>query len=379
MKVVLPETPRRVTFFLRTLGNGGIQRVMVNLSRGFLERGLKVDLVLSIAGGLDLWNFPSEVRIIDLKSPRVSASIPRLIHYLQQEKPVGLFPALHYVNEVALIAKRLARVPTQVIVSEHTSISRELQREVGTRKHLIPLFIRCFYPMADNVVAVSHGVAQDLTQTTSLSQDRCKVIYNPVITPELQEMAKQPVDHPWFAAGGPPVILGVGRLEAQKDFPNLIRAFHRVRQSSPARLMILGEGADRPQLETLILELGLEGEVALPGFVKNPFAYMAKAAVFALSSAWEGLPTVLIEAMAVGTPVVSTNCENGPAEILKGGKYGALVPVGESEVLASAILNVLVRGCQSVDPNWLEQFTVEAATQQYLDLLGISAPLLHQS
>lgn len=363
----------RVAFFLRTLGGGGAERVLLNLSSGFVENGLDVDLVLSAGEGLELWEIPHGVRVVDLKAPRVSASLPRLVRYLQQEQPLALIPSLHYANEVALLAKYISGVSTQVVIPEHNSLSKEVKHhEVKvTRRLLIPFFVRHFYKFADSIVAVSHGVAKDLAHMTGLPLDHIRVIYNPAIAPELRELAKEPVEHKWFAPGEPPVILGVGRLEDQKDFPTLIRAFARVRQVRPARLMILGWGPDRPQLEALVRELDLESDVAMPGHVKNPFAYMAQSAVFVLSSAWEGLPTVLIEAMAVGTPVVSTDCESGPAEVLDNGKYGSLVTVGDSEGLAKEILNVLSGNSKQVDPAWLDQFTLKASTRKYLAALGI--------
>lgn len=368
----MPKVSSRVAFFLRFLGGGGAERVILNLCRGFVARGLKVDLVLSAGGGPHLWQVPAEVRIIDLKAPRVSASLFDLVKYLQQEKPLAIVPALHYTGEVAILAKRISRVPTRVIVTEHNTLSREVLKERGSRKFLIPLAVKYLYPWVDNIVAVSRGVAQDLSSIAQLPLNRIQVIYNPVIVPGLLEKAKEPVDHPWFAPGEPPVVLGVGKLEAQKDFPNLIRAFAQVRQTKKARLVILGWGPDRPQLESLVRQLGLEEDVALPGHVDNPYAYMAKAGVFVLSSAWEGLPTVLIEAMAIGTPVVSTDCESGPAEILDNGKYGWLVPVGDRNALSTVILTVLKGSPKPVDAAWLNQFALETTTQQYLDLLGAS-------
>jgi glycosyltransferase involved in cell wall biosynthesis len=368
----MSEVVPRIAFFLRTLGGGGAERVLLNLAQGFVGRGLKVDLVVSAGEGLDLWQIPSGVRIINLEAPRVSASLPKLIGYLRRERPTALIPSLHYANEVALLAKYLARVPTKVLIPEHNMLSTEVKyHEKGIRQRLIPLAVRFLYPLADGIVAVSRGVAEDLVQTTGMSPKRIHVIYNPVITPQLYEMAKEPVDHPWFNPGEPPVILGVGRLEAQKDFTTLIRAFALVCQVRPARLMILGWGPDSPHLEALIRELGLEDDVAMPGHVKNPFAYMARASVFALSSAWEGLPTVLIESMALGTPVVSTDCKSGPREILDNGKYGKLVPVGDSKSLADAILKVLSGNIKSVSSEWLNQFSLKSATQQYFQLIGI--------
>ena len=366
------EVKARIALFLRTLGGGGAERVLLNLASGFIEYGLDVDLVVSAGEGLDLWTIPDGVRVIDLKAPRLSASLPALIQYLKRERPDAIIPSLHYANEVALAAKYLSGVPTKVLIPEHNMLSRELKsHEQGSRKHLIPLAVRLLYPLADAVVAVSKGVAEDLQGLTGLSSDRIHTIYNPVILPDLEERAKQPIDHPWLKPDEPPVILGVGRLEAQKDFPTLVRAFARVRQVRPAKLIILGWGPDRSQLEEQIKQLGVEADVDLPGFVSNPIPYMAKAAVFALSSAWEGLPTVLIEAMAMGLPVVSTDCKSGPDEILKNGEYGTLVPGGDDQALANALLTVLSKPNKPVEPTWLEQFTLTAATRRYLHTLKL--------
>lgn len=376
MSEIIPH----IALFLRTLGGGGAERVLLNLAQGFVDRGLKVDLVVSAGEGLDLWQIPSDVRIINLDAPRVSASIPKLIAYLRRERPTAIVPSLHYANEVAILAKYLAGVPTKVLIPEHNMLSTEVKyHEKGSRQRLIPLAVRFLYPLADCLVAVSHGVAKNLAQITGLSPERIHVIYNPVITPQLYEMAKEPVDHPWFKLGEPPVILAVGRLEDQKDFPTLIRAFALVHQKRPARLVILGWGPDRPQLEALIQELGIEQDVFMPGFVSNPYAYMAKASVFTLSSAWEGMSNVLIEAMAVGTPVVSTDCKSGPSEVLDNGKYGLLTPVGDSGALAKAILQILDGNFHPIDSDWLNQFTVQASTQRYLDVLNISSPLKLES
>jgi glycosyltransferase involved in cell wall biosynthesis len=372
------EAQSRLALFLRNLGDGGAERMMLNM-------GVKVDLVLTQAEGTYLAQVPPEVRIVDLKTSQFdkgrifnlptslqsTTSLPKLIRYLQNEQPAALLSATHYPNEIAVLAKSLARVPTRLVVSEHITLSMEARRVEQVSSRLAPLAARLFYPWADGILAVSWGVARDLAQITGLPLERIRVIHNPVLTPDLIEKAKEPVEHPWLALGELPVVMGVGRLVEQKDFSTLLRAFAKVRQVRPARLMILGSGRQQKQLNELARELNIENDLAWIGFTKNPFAYMARAAVFVLSSAWEGLPTVLIEAMAVGTPVISTNCESGPAEILDNGKYGELVPVGNTEAMAEAILNVLFGNSKSVDSTWLDQFTLESATQKYLDILGI--------
>jgi glycosyltransferase involved in cell wall biosynthesis len=366
----------RVTLFLRYIGGGGAETAMVYLARGFAEQGIKVDFVLCQSGGPHLWKIPSEVRIIDLKSTNHFTSLKALTQYLRQERPAALLSALHFNNEIAVLAKHWAGVSTKVVVCEQNTLSQRSRHETRLTKRLTPWLAKLAYPKADAVVAVSHGVAQDLHQVLGLPLSQMDVIYNPGVTPELTAKAQEPLDHPWFAAGEPPVILGVGKLETQKDFPTLLRAFAQVRASRPARLMILGWGPDveKRKLEALIHELGIGADVNLPGYVNNPYAYMARSAMFVLSSRWEGLHFVLVEAMAVGLPVISTDCESGPAEILDHGKYGALVPVGDYQALAQAIAKVLDGETPLVEPTWLEQFSLGAIAQQYLDVMLKSEP-----
>jgi glycosyltransferase involved in cell wall biosynthesis len=251
----------------------------------------------------------------------------------------------------------------------HNTMSQSTPQQGALAGGLWPHLLRTFYPWASCVVAVSHGAADDLARTSGLPRNRVRVVYNPVITPSIMALARQKPDHPWFAPGQPPVILGVGRLTKQKDFPTLIRAFAEVRRRRPARLIILGEGEDRPLLESLVGELGLSDAVALPGFRENAMAYMAGSALFVLSSAWEGLPTVLIEALAAGTRVVSTDCPSGPREILQEGRLGVLVPVGDVAALAEAMIDTLDRPGSSVPPDALTAFTRDAAVDHYLSLI----------
>lgn len=368
----MPEINPRVAFLIGSFGGGGIERITAHLAHNFVKLGVKIDLILNRGDLTHLWRMPTQTRVIDLKAPNLYMSIPGLVRYIQQERPTALLAADHYLNEIALLSKRIAGVPLRVVVAEHNQLSKTAQNATKLKGRLAPLFARNLYPWADGIVAVSHGVAQDLAQTATIPLERIQTIYNPVINPELFASAKEQPAHAWFTTAAVPTILGVGKLEQQKDFPNLIRAFAKVRQIQPARLVILGWGPDLPQLEALVKELGIAADVDFPGYVQNPYAYMARSAVFVLSSAWEGLPTVLIEAMALGTPVVSTDCESGPAEILANGKYGYLTPVGDSEALAAAILQVLSGHHKSIEPSWLDQFGLETATRKYLKILGIT-------
>jgi glycosyltransferase involved in cell wall biosynthesis len=370
------EEMPRIALFLRYLGGGGADQMMVNLAEGFAKHGAKVDLILGDAWGPHLWKVPPEVQLINLNAKTGASVLFKLVQYLKQVQPQALLSTLHYNNEMVLLAKRLAGVPTRIVVREANTPSEEARNLKQLKKQITPVLMRHLYPWADGIVAVSQGVADDIAEVTKISVDRMQVIYNPSVTPQISEKAKEPLDHPWFAPGEPPVILGVGKLQKQKGFPTLIRAFDKVRQARSARLMILGWGPDRPELEALVQALGLEADVAMPDHIKNPYPYMARSAVFVLSSAWEGLPNVLIEALAVGVPVVSTDCRSGPSEILAQGKYGELTPVGDSEAMAAAILRVLAGETRQVNREWLKQFQLEAATRQYMDALGIiSTPL----
>ncbi|MDJ0702074.1 MAG: glycosyltransferase [Leptolyngbyaceae cyanobacterium MO_188.B28] len=370
---------QRISLFLSYLGGGGAERVMLNLAMGFIQHGFEVDLVLSKAWGPHLWKVPSTVRVVDLGASRPLLSLPKLTQYLKREQPLALLAAMHYANEIAVLAKRLAGVSTQILVTEHNTLSRSINQLKGLKRRLIPLGVKRLYPLADHIVTVSKGARDDLQHWINSPGATVEAIYNPVITDDLYQKAEVAVDHPWFQAGEPPVILGVGKLERQKDFPMLIRAFAQVRSQQPCRLAILGWGPDKPELEALIADLGLAEDAALLGYVDNPYAYMARSRLFALSSAWEGLPTVLIEAMALGVPVVSTNCKSGPEEILNQGEFGNLVPVGDNNAMAESILAILQGNHPIVHKDWLKQFEIQGSVEQYLKLMGRPQQMLVQS
>jgi glycosyltransferase involved in cell wall biosynthesis len=269
-----------------------------------------------------------------------------------------------------LLARWIARSDARAVVSIQNNISQVTRDSSDFRIRIIPLLARRLFPRADGIAAVSSGVADDFSRRVGIRRDRIQVIYNPVVTPELHDRAREVPRHSWFSEPAVPIIIAVGRLNRQKDFETLIRAFHRVLRKRQARLVILGEGEERASLEALVSELGLEDSVSLPGFFDNPFACMARASVFVLSSAWEGLPTVLIEALALGVPVVATNCESGPDEILEGGRLGQLVPVGDSAALAEAVLSRLE---EEVDRDSLRErakdFSLDEIPDQFLEIM----------
>ena len=406
----LPQ--RHVALLIDDLGGGGVQRMALTLAGGLVDRGCRADLVVCRATGPLRSFVPEGVNVVELKAaryglgrlyalaadlasfkellrpvllrwkaPRDLVYLPDLVRYLQREQPCALRAATPYGNREAVWAKRLANATrTRISVSERHNLSFRLQTK--PRQRALPPLIRRTYAMADAIVAVSKTVADDLGSVAGIPRHSITTIYNPVVTPSLPSRACESTDHPWFAPGAPPVVLSVGRLAPVKDFPALVRAFARVRAVREARLLILGEGKDAPEtarrraeLMVLAAELGIGCDVELPGFAPNPLAYMARAAVFVLSSTWEGFGNVLVEALACGCPVVSTDCPSGPAEILDRGRYGRLVPVGNDAAMAEAILATLDA---PPDPNVLRArgglFSADRAVESYLVALFGAPP-----
>jgi glycosyltransferase involved in cell wall biosynthesis len=237
----------------------------------------------------------------------------------------------------------------------------------------MPRLIRWAYPRADAVVAVSQGVASDLVEVCGIAASHVHVLNNPVVTPETARMRSEPVDHPWLRDPTLPVVLAVGRLVPQKDFGTLLEAFALARRSRAARLVILGEGPLRAELEATVRRLDVAADVDLPGFCANPYAAMAAADVFVLSSAWEGSPGVLIEAMSCGTPVLSTDCPSGPRQILDGGRWGRLVPVGDAQAMANGLVDAVDGRVPPPPTESWAAYEQDLVVGTYLDLLlGVS-------
>jgi glycosyltransferase involved in cell wall biosynthesis len=372
---------------------------MIDLATALAAQGYRVDVIFSRPVGPYLTQVPAPVKTIVLQAAPGgvmylrqllardlgSAALPAalllggvfryllsLVQYLQQEHPAVLISGKTSSNLAALWARRLAGAASRLIVCEHTNLSQEVNDRVKKGHwhwRLVPRVVGRMYPWADAIVAVSDGVADDLSYRAAIPRERVVTIYNPTITPAVLQQAQQPLAHPWFRAGAPPVVLGGGRLVAQKDFVTLLKAFARVRAVRDVRLVILGEGNKRAELETVARKLGVAAEVEMPGYVDNPFPYMVRAAAFALSSTHEGLPGVLIQALACGCPVVSTDCPSGPREILQDGRYGRLVAVGDDAALAQALLLTLD---ESPDRDKLRtraaQFSAKRAADRYLDI-----------
>ena len=364
-----------VAIFTSSLDSGGAQRAMVMLARGLAARGHAVDFLAARAHGPFRDWLPESARLVDLASERVLPTLPGLIRYLRRERPRALISALDYVNLVAIAARRLAGVSTPVVITEQNTPSA-LAPLVHTRRgrHLLS-GIRFGYPRADRVIAVSEGVRADLVHEIGIPDEKVDVIFHAVLGEELSARAAEPVDHPWFLPGAPPVVVAIGRLSAQKDYPTLIRAFARLRQEREARLVILGDGPLRSEIEGEIDRHGLTKDVWLAGFVDNPYAYLARASVFALSSLCEGLPTVVIEALYCGCRIVSTDCPSGPSELLDGGRHGRLVPMEDPAAFAQGLGDALDGTLPPPVPESWQPYRVEAVARRYEALLDELAPL----
>jgi len=273
---------------------------------------------------------------------------------------------------IVIVAVRISYIAKSrpfVIYSIH-NVSKYLDDFPGYKHWLVKISTWLSLHWADGVVAVSNSVAKDFSRKFYFPLEKIKVIYNPILTSEIVEMSKEPLNHPWFNSKIP-VILGIGRLNKQKDFPNLIKAFAIVHKEMEAKLVILGEGEERSYLENLISELHLNSEVELLGFKDNPYPYLKSASLFVLSSEFEGFPLVLVEALALGTPVISTDCPGGSSEILEGGKYGVLVPVGDPVALSKAIIKMLTNPMPlDMLQNRAMHFFLESATGSYLKLIN---------
>ena len=342
---------------------------MLHLGSCFAARGHAVDLVLAIPGGPLEGQIPSELRVVNLGAKRTVRALPAFARYLRRERPEALLSTLEHSNILAVWASWLARAGTRVVLREASDLVPTEQVK-GVSPRVLRALMRGCYRSANKIIAVSKSVEASLIANLGIPPRQIQTIYNPIVTADLQTKAAAPLDDDWFRAGAPPVVLGVGRLVPAKDFGTLLRAFVEVRAKRPARLVILGEGADRAALEKLTAQLGIQADVRMPGFDPNPLRYMSRSAVFALSSVHEGLPGALIQAMACGCRVVSTDCP-GAREILESGRRGPLVPIGDPPALARGILALLDEADRSPArvPHPVERFGEKRAIDEYLEIL----------
>ncbi|MEM9145168.1 MAG: glycosyltransferase [Pseudomonadota bacterium] len=321
---------------------GGAERVTINLANALAADGVDVELAVLASHGPFRSEVAPEVRVRDLGIRRVSAGFPKLVRYFRELRPPVLLSALDYINVAAIWANQIAGSPAQVHVGVHNHATIGLRTSEHWRDRvLMRSAIRASYGRAASVITLTEAMADDLAELSGLSCGHITVLPNVVLTGREAAARAEATEHPWAQDAERPLIVGIGRLHEQKNFPALIDAFAPLAQDSRARLVILGEGPERPALAAMVADLGLGDAVDLPGFAKNPHALLARASLFVLSSRHEGLPTVLIEAMAAGCPVVATDCPTGPAEILQDGALGRLVPVDDVGALRLAMRETL--------------------------------------
>lgn len=371
----------RIAIFVPSLRGGGAEKAMLLFAEGLVARGLKVDLLVAQRQGPLVDQVPARVRVIDLAEPRVSRALPKLISYLKSERPVALYATIVNANIVALVAagwvRRTSGFRCPVVVRESNVLAPK--GAVSFARRVSGIIAPRLYRSAHAVISVSQDVATELCGADARLKQKVFVLPNPVISPRMVELSKAAPQHHWWTAGTKtsdadeiPLIVGAGRLHPQKDFSTLIQAFALLQAKQPARLLILGEGEERPMLEALVDRLGLKESVSLPGYIANPFPYLQRARTFVLSSRYEGMPNVLLQAMAFGTPVVATRCHSGAQEVLQTATFGSLVEPGNIEEMARAIEQRMHEPKSVESAHFVhERFSVERATTEYLLAAGI--------
>jgi glycosyltransferase involved in cell wall biosynthesis len=366
--------PRHIVVFLASLGGGGAERVMVNIGNGLAARGIRVTYLLLNSDGPYAGELAEGTSVVDLNArsyPAMAASFPRVLFHLSAIRPDCVISALEIANLLNVLACRTLSARYRPIVTVHSTLSMQRKRR------LVEHLERSTLGLSHEIVAVSQGVADDLVRNYGVRRSRIRVVYNPVDIDRVTLLSRARPDGPVAELGSKPFVLGVGRLKKEKNFGLLLRAYARLRRTRDIDLVILGEGPHRERLVGLGRRLGISAHVHLPGFVANPFAYMSRATVLALTSITEGFALVLVEALACGCPVVATDCPSGPAEILGNGRWGELVPVGDVDALAAAIERTLDK---PLSPEQLmtraAYFSLEKAVEQYYDLLFLSTSTL---
>ena len=363
-----------VLVFRPSLGEGGADRVTVTLLHHLDRARFAPSLALVRRTGVLSDEVPADVPVIDLGAPRLAAAVPSLARAIRARRPDVVVCTAGAANVIAVAAHRLARSSARLVLSERSALHRSDRS--GLRRAIEIRLKRLAYRRADVVTAVSEGVARDLVELLALPARRVQVVYNPMIADDLAARAREPVTHPWFAdAERAPVLLAVGRLVEVKDYPAMLAALAEIRRTVPARLAVLGEGPLRGELEARARALGLGDAVAFLGYDKNPYRYMQRADLVIQSSRAEGLPGALIQSLACGTPVIATDCDHGPREVVRDGVDGYLVPVGDTRALAARAALVLgdaaLRGrLGAAGAAGAPRFSVASSMQRYHAAIG---------
>lgn len=369
-------TPPDIALFLPTLYSGGAERVQINLAEYFLRQGLTVDFVVCKYYGSLKDKVPKGVRLISLDASKVMFSLPAYLRYLRIARPVAVLSSVENANIISCLGKMFSSHRHRLLVRLDNSLTEQGPLLVQMRRRLLSLAIASTFHAADEFVAVSDGLKRQLSRLPGIGGKPIHRIYNPIIHAGFEAQASETPALPLAIAPGEPYVVAVGRLHEQKGYDSLLRAFARAVRRRPSHLVILGEGDDRAALEALAASLGVAENVHFLGYASNPLAYMRHAKVFALSSIAEGFGNVIVEALACGTPVISTDCPHGPSEILAGGRFGTLVPVGDIDALADAIVAHLSRPRPAMSnelKEHLKLFSIDTIGRQYIEKLHLFA------
>lgn len=363
------STATKICFYPGALNLGGVGRLTINLAAEMIRQGYQVDLFLTMYQGDYLKDIPKEVNLIKGKGGAIK-SILVFAKYIRTQKPDVIISARDYLNLINIVVTKLVRSKTQLITSVHVDYSGIPEQKKSVRLKVLNYTLKYLYKKADNVVAVSAGVAKDFSERYNYPLNKIDVVYNPTYVEE-NYIKESELKYGAFYETDLPIIIGVGRLNNQKNFSLLIEAFEEVNKQIAAKLIILGEGANRIELEKMIEDKRLKDRVLLPGFVPNPIDYIKKSNVFVMSSSWEGFGNVIVEAMGTGISVVSTDCPSGPAEILNNTKYGTLVSMHNKEEMSNAIIELIKK---PLNPELVKtrakDFSVPTITNQYLNLIN---------
>lgn len=364
----MSRSSHHIAFFLPALNSGGAEKCFVLLAGWFAARGFSVDLLLVRKEGAYIPEVAPQIRVIELGGLGMVRSFWPLLSYVLKEKPDWIVAGLPGPNIFAVLAKIMSRAKTRVMITQHHPFSLNARGKSGLRRKVRTLCARWVFRRADRIVAVSSGVADDLALHTGVARARVAVVHNPLDLERIARLAGETPPHEWLVQKNGPVLLSVGRLAPPKDYDTLLEALAK---SENVRLVILGEGDGKSGIERKIVALGLGGRVDLAGFSSNPYAFMRAADALVLSSRHEGFGNVLIEAMALGTPVIASDCPHGPGEILQKGQYGELVPVGDAAALAAAIGRVIAGAHPDKDvlTARARDFDLSAVAEQYKNIL----------
>lgn len=331
----------KIGIYLPNLEGGGAERAFLELSYLLSKMGVSVDIIIARKIGPYVTEIPDCVRVVELMASRKFSIVIRLIGYLKRERPDVLLAGGDVSNAIAIISCLIAGLRDRCVVSQRSVLRRAWQVQRPKTYWLWLLVLKALYKRARYVISNSQNAYEELVQSFGINRESCTVIYNSVDSDRIENLSESVLDDPWFSQSSLPVVISIGSLTEMKDMSNLIRAFSIVRQEYICNLLILGEGPERNRLIDLIDSMELNDSVRLPGFVSNPFPMLKRSRVFVSSSKVEGCPNVVQQALACSTPIVATDCEGASAELLEFGKWGRLVPVGDPERMAAAIVAVL--------------------------------------